>query len=682
MKNQKMSTVITAIISVVTAVCILLLFMTASNNTMNNMRDTAMNNMQTSLESRAVIISEYVDQAENLLTAFSEASVVAELLKNPDDPAVTAEAQEYTKNFFDNLEGWEGIYISEWNTHVLTHSNEGAIGMVMREGDSLKSLQNSLQTTEGVYNTGIIVSPASQKLVLSLYCPVYDRDEKTILGFVGGAQFSENLKVLLDSMPIEGMECAQDYMINITNGQYIFAENSELMGTPVEDAVLLSLMEDIKNNPNEVMGNKEFVSEEGIKGIETYQLIPERGWLVVLSDTKDEIFAKAYSSRNVLALICLLSYILITVLSWISVRKCVKPLETVEHAIIKLKNLELDSPKDMQKYIGGKSETGKIATAMDSLYVTLRNIVVTLHGCTESLEKSTGTVNDATCTLIESVGDNSATTEQLAASITTTNDAISSVVSEIEAISVLVSRVENKVKVGDEKSIQLLQTADNMKNMAGRSMNEAQTKIEMNRKSVQIAMSNLQSLTRINDMAKQILEIANQTNLLSLNASIEAARAGEQGRGFAVVAQEIGTLAANSSATAIQISDICEEINTNIKNVQTCVDDVISFMESDISPLFAEFADIANVYSNSVSDIRDVIGEIEESSEGFVDSVMNIRERMSVIQSASRENEIGVSEIVNKIERTNTTAEELQNVSLTNQENAKEISAVVERFTE
>ena len=51
------------------------------------MREYDVNNMQTSLESRAVIISEYVDQAENLLTAFSEASVVTELLKNPDDPA-------------------------------------------------------------------------------------------------------------------------------------------------------------------------------------------------------------------------------------------------------------------------------------------------------------------------------------------------------------------------------------------------------------------------------------------------------------------------------------------------------------------------------------------------------------------------------------------------------------------
>ena len=55
---------------------------------------------------------------------------------------------------------------------------------------------------------------------------------------------------------------------------------------------------------------------------------------------------------------------------------------------------------------------------------------------------------------------------------------------------------------------------------------------------------------------------------------------------------------------------------------------------------------------------------------------------MDVIQIASKENEIGVDEIVNKIERTNTTAEELQNVGETNQNNAREISAVIEKFSE
>ena len=662
MKNQKMSTVITVIISVVTAVCMLLLFMTASNNTMVTMRDTAVDNMQTSLESKATIIDEYVDQAENLLTAFSKAPVIAEMLKNPNNPTAVSAAQAYTEKYFADLEGWEGIYVDDWNSQVLTHSNPGAVGMIMRQGDSLKSLQDALKAADKAYCTGIMVSPASQKLVLSLYCPVFDKDGKTNIGFVGGAQLAGSLKTMMDGLTVRGIE--------------------SLMGQPVENEMLLSVMDTLNGNTAETSGSMEYVSADGVKSIAAYQAIPERGWAVILSDSQDEIYAKAYSSRNTLALICIFSYILITLLSWISVKICAKPLDTVEHAVAKLKNLELETPEDMKKYIGGRSETGKIATAMDSLYATLRGIVSTLRGCTESLEQSVGTMSDATYTLIEAVGDNSATTEELAASITTTNDAITNVVNEIETISELVNYVEDKVKAGDEKSMQLIQTAENMKSMAGSSLEEAGIKIEQNRKNVEAAMVNLQSLTRINDMAKQILEIANQTNLLSLNASIEAARAGEQGRGFAVVAQEIGTLASNSSATAMQISDICGEINTNIKNVQDCVDDIINFMENDISLKFKEFANIANEYSDSVADIRGAIGEIEESSNGFVTSVANIRERMDVIQTASKENEIGVGEIVNKIERTNTTAEELQNVGQTNQNNAREISAVVEKFSE
>jgi len=353
----------------------------------------------------------------------------------------------------------------------------------------------------------------------------------------------------------------------------------------------------------------------------------------------------------------------------------------VKKSIIRMKNLELKAPDELGKYVGGKSETGQIASAMDSLYDILRGIVSTLQGCTDSLEQSTSTMNDATNTLIEYVGDNSATTQQLAASIITTNGAIGNVVSEIEKISELVGYVADKVKTGDEKSRQLIQTAENMKSMAGNALQEAGVKIRQNRSNMEAAMVNLQSLTRVNEMAKQILDIASQTNLLSLNASIEAARAGEQGKGFAVVAQEIGNLASNSSATAKQISDICGEINTNIANVRECVDDIISFMEGDVSQNFQEFVGMANEYGKSVADIRGAIWDIEESSNGFVASIASIRDRMSVIQSASKENEIGVDEIVAKVERTNATAEELQNVSRTNRNNAREISSVVEQFT-
>ena len=675
-----MSTLITVSIAIVTAACTLILFLLANRNMTTAMHDTAMNNMDATLLAKTGIIEEYVDKAEKLLISYGEAPIVAELLKNPEDPEITATAQRYTENFYANLEGWEGIYIAEWNTHVLTHSNPKVVGITTREGDPLKQLQDAMTAAGDIYNTGIIVSPASQQLTLSLYAPVYDSDGSTILGYVGGAQFAESLKTVLDSLVVEGLENTKNYMINTATNMHIFDENADLMATEIENPMLLSVIERINQNPEELIGNMEFTDENGQACLAVYRYIPERQWAVVLSDTQAEIYAAATANKWALGVLCLVSFLLITILSWLLVRACVKPLKTVEESLIRLQNLELTKPEAMKKYIGRKNEAGQIATATDLLYSTLKEIVGTLHECTDSLNSSTGKTNEATKTLIDYVGDNCATTEQLAAGISTTNDAIEGVVKEISTISDLVLSVEEKVKDGNEKSEELIQTARNMKDMAGSTLSETGSRIEENRKNVESAMVSLQALTRINDMVAQILDIASQTNLLSLNASIEAARAGEQGKGFAVVAQEIGNLATNSSETAVRIQEICGEINVNIDNVRACFDDIINFMEQDVSDKFKEFVTIANDYDNSVEVIRQAIYEIERASAGFVSSIASIKEQMEVIQLTATENENGVDDIVNVIERTNTTAEDLKNVVTVNEDNVQAINRLVEKF--
>ena len=682
MKNRKMSTVITVTISLVMAACLLLLFLVSNRNMRTSMQESAMENMSTLLAAKSEIVEQYVDSAEKLLISFSKAPVVAEFLKNPGNAELQKKAQDYTESYFAGLEGWEGIYISEWNTHVIAHSNTSAVGMVMREGESLEKLQNSITAAGDVYNTGMIISPASKRMVLSLYAPVYDKDGSTILGIVGGAQLAETLQSVLEGLHVEGMENAKNYMINTEKEVHIFNEDASLMAAPIEDEMLLSVIDAIRSNSAEVTGSLEYVDGDGVKSVAMYRAIPERNWAVVVSDSKDEIFAKADASRNAFGLICICVYAVIPILCYLAVSLCVKPLKVVEKAVVRLQKLELEAPEELKKYIGAGSEAGQIATAMDSLYETFRKIVSTLRECTATLNDSTDKMNHASHMLIEGMGDNSATTEELAASITTTNSAIEQVVNEILTISELVEKVEEKVKAGDRKSENLLETAQSMREMADTTLTGTGERIEKNRKHVEDAMVNLKSLTRINDMAKQILDIANQTNLLSLNASIEAARAGENGRGFAVVAQEIGNLASNSSATAKEIQDICKDINESIQNVQGCVDDIMGFMEGDVSEKFKEFANIANEYSTSVVEIRDAIGEIEDTSNGVVNSVMSIREKMDVIHTASSENEIGVGEIINKIEQTNQTAEELESVGKANQENAQAISTIVEKFSE
>ena len=552
--------------------------------------------------------------------------------------------------------------------------------MTMREGDRLKQLQDAITAANGIYNTGILLSPASQQLVLALYYPVYDSDGKTMIGFVGGAQVAASLKDVLDTVTTEGMENAKNYMINVTGSTHIFDENADLMATEIENPMLLSVIEKINADPDAIIGNLEYTDESGQECLAVYRYIPERQWAVVLSDTQQEIYAKATSNKWMLGILCLVSFLLISILSWLIVRACTKPLKVVEEAITKLQNLELTKPEAINKYIGRKNEAGQIATATDLLYTTLQEIVGTLHECTDSLNSSTGKTNEATKTLIDYVGDNCATTEQLAAGISTTNDAIEGVVKEISTISELVLAVEEKVRDGNEKSEELIQTAKTMKDMAESTLNETGSRIEENRRNVESAMVSLQALTRINDMVAQILDIASQTNLLSLNASIEAARAGEQGKGFAVVAQEIGNLATNSSETAVQIQEICGEINVNIDNVRACFDDIISFMEVDVSDKFKEFVTIANDYDNSVEVIRCAIYEIERASAGFVSSIASIKDQMDVIQSTATENENGVDDIVSVIERTNTTAEDLKNVVTVNEDNVQAITRIVKKF--
>lgn len=83
------------------------------------------------------------------------------VLKNPENKSAIDAAQKYTESFSEDINNLEGLYTSEWNTHVLAHTNAGVVGITTREGDSLKALQDILIATDGVYNTGIIISPAS-----------------------------------------------------------------------------------------------------------------------------------------------------------------------------------------------------------------------------------------------------------------------------------------------------------------------------------------------------------------------------------------------------------------------------------------------------------------------------------------------------------------------------------------
>ena len=678
MKNQKMSTTITLAITLVITVCISLLYIIANKSMMSVMKKSEMANLHTSLNAQTNIIEEYLTHQEDLLIAYSKSPEVIEFLKDPANIQKQAVAQKYTEKYYAGLDNWEGLYIGEWTSHVIAHSNSKVVGITTREGEGLKALQNAMIAENGIYNAGIIVSPASQKLVLSLYCPVFDDDGKTILGYVGGGPFADGLKSLLAS--IKNQE-AKYSMLNVESGMYIFDEDESLMATEIKDEMLLSIISTVQSDASALTGNKEYVDEDAGKSIAVYQYISEHGWVLVSCDREANIYADANASMKILRIICVVFDLMISILCWILIRISIKPLKYVEKSIIQLKELKLEKQHNLDQYINCKGEIGQIATAIDSLYDSFKDIAYTLNHCSDSLTQSAAKMSDSSKVLLQCVDENSNTTEQFAKHTESITDTVKRVDSEVGEIANVVSQVETKIQDGTERSDDLSEKVSQMRENVSSSLHIISMRIDENKKAISEAMLNLQSLTHIDEMANQILDITSQTNLLSLNASIEAARAGEAGKGFAVVAGEIGNLANSSSSTATEIQTICNETRVNIAKIQACFDNIVSFLQNDVQAQFEDFVKATNEYHLSIEEIQTIIRDIEQSANVFVEAVSNIKSQIDEVQNIPDNTVISTEEVMEKMERIEKTTEELSVIVNVNQDNAISIREIVGRFS-
>ncbi|MCQ2519600.1 MAG: methyl-accepting chemotaxis protein [Lachnospiraceae bacterium] len=680
MKPKKnMSTGIAIMIAVVSLVCIGILYFASTYFMTKAMEETAENNIITSLDSKTQIIEEYISSGETTLLTFAQGGDLKNVLKNPEDESMQAAAQQYTLDYFGKLGNWEGLYLCDITSKVITFPAPPVIGRVMRpDPDSLQSLYDSMAASpNNLYNTGIMESKGAEPvLCISMYTPVYI--DGNVSGYVGGATYAADLKELLDASKIQGLPNAEYSLVNLETGVYIFNKDEELMNTEVLDENLLKIME--KAKAGDTTGTVEYKAD-GEKYFSVYKVLEEHGWLLIISDKDSEIFDRAYSSRNLLFVLCLAAVLLISALAWAIVNKRTKPLRGVTKSIVKLEQLDLTADADIENYAKSNDEVGEIAVAVKSLTDKFSDIVSTMSECSESLSESAAVMEETSEQLLERVETDSATTQELSASIINTNEAISSMTAEIKKMKDLASEIQKSVNDEDRHSEDLMKSSAEMTKLAGEAKANSSEKIATTKTRIDEAINNLQALVRINDMADQILDITSQTNLLSLNASIEAARAGEAGRGFAVVAEEISKLANSSSETVSQIQNLCKEAEDSITLVKSCFTDIVAFLETDVTGQFEVFASSSDKFKDVVAEIKTSIDVIGDSTGTFVESVESISMQVEAVDSASKDNEVGVEEIIKNNNETTVAVDTVLSASGENKNNAMTLQDIIGRFT-
>ena len=276
-------------------------------------KKNATEHMQTITDERAHIILNYVDNVEKTLTYFSEGYEVNQLLKRQEElgqstdilkdsgsKELVAAAQAYTEAFSADIENLEGLWIGSWETHCIAHTNAKTVGMTTRPKDTkakeLQELQDAMvKAGDGVYNIGMILSPATSKQIISMYKAIYNENGDPI-GFVGLGIFTEDLINTLDSLSIKGIENSTYSMVNVNDGRYVFNADADLMYKPAESSKIQALCKKYAGTSKSDDGSFEY-KKNGEKYVSIYSYIPQYGWLLMLDDTRSEVYALTYDLR-------------------------------------------------------------------------------------------------------------------------------------------------------------------------------------------------------------------------------------------------------------------------------------------------------------------------------------------------------------------------------------------------
>jgi diguanylate cyclase (GGDEF)-like protein len=306
-KQKKLSPITWILIGVLTVMAVLITFMTVAVSKITSRN--AQGNMQTVAAERAKVIEDYVIWAEDTLNNFSHASDVKNLLLDPSNPEALDQAQKYTTNFASEIGDLEGLYIADWNSKTLTHTNLDTVGTIIRTGERLDQLHNELiEAKDDTYTAGILISPSSGKQVVSIYKCIYNGSEP--IGFVGLAVQSENTLSDLADMQISGLGNASYLLLNAEDNVYLYSPDPSQIGKVCEIPDVTNINDAILSGSSEYEGVGEFKDDSGKKMLSTYVYLDNYGWTLLFNAPSSEV----YGMRNQLQIFVLIFGILILLL--------------------------------------------------------------------------------------------------------------------------------------------------------------------------------------------------------------------------------------------------------------------------------------------------------------------------------------------------------------------------------
>lgn len=450
---------------------------------------------------------------------------------------------------------------------------------------------------------------------------------------------------LIGEIEITNVKGSYAYMVG-ADGTMLWHTDEAKIGKPVENTAIKEIITKL-NNGEKVKDGATVYDYKGSKKLAGYAFT-HSGNIVVVTADYNTFVAPISAQKMKMILFGSIAVIIAFIIAYFAVTVMMKVFDKMVPVINDTSALNfIEKPEAVMLY-SRKDEFGVMARLLRDMRTSLKLIVDSIDTAgkfissdVDSLQQITGKVNSI-CT------DNLMRSEELVAGMERAASTTKSVKESIYNVQCGARELETIVTDGKVKIGYITQRADKLckssheasqKTLAG--FNEIKTKTEL-------AVAAVAAVEKIKELTESILDISNQTKMLSLNASIEAARAGEAGRGFAIVASEIGDLSNQTSVAVSNISGIVEEINSAINSMTMCIGEMTHFFENRVLADYQDFGKISDTYSEDAEKFGENLNAISIKTNKLNAIVTGVFEEITNINTTVSDASDSVTCLTNK----------------------------------
>lgn len=601
------------IIPVVIAIILILVF-TAYHVSSGIIESYSKNLLESSVNSQASKIEAWLE--ENLASMQMAKNMIEKL--HPDETqlqTILDASCGYSENYPD------GLFLADAN------------GSFLKGTDSKKQEPNpkeSMWYQEGMTRVNMAVGSAHQNPdgtnVVSASGLLNDGSDTVRV--IAADMTLDRISVIVNSF-IE-MHDAEAFLVDKDSSVILASRDSDLISKTLGADGQSAFYKDVEKK---VSGKSyDFCTLDG--NMTVFKEVNGTNWLLVSYVPTRVVLADLVGLRNLMIIFSIISILVLCVLIERVTHVVIRPVKEMTRVITSMASGDFT----VSMKVKGNDEIAVMGRSVEHFIASMKEMIRQMGHVSDRLEKQAGSsknvsgeMNSAANIQSQSMTELNATVDQLSVSV---NEIAQNAT---QLAGVVADTKEDSDKVEDKMRTTVEVSEKGKADME--SVGNALHNIEISIHNLEEAVDKVGTASgEIVDIIKLIGDIAEETNLLSLNASIEAARAGEAGRGFAVVASQIGVLAKNSADSVAHITSLINEING-------LVDDAVKQGRSSASDIESS-ADLIHTAVDTFDQIFQNIQETSHLIEGVVEKINQVDQVATNVAAISEEQAASSDEIL------------------------------------